>query len=66
LHWASDALLAFVDHFTEWLTDLPLLVVITARPDFWNANLGDARLPECAHNQSVPLTDAEIEELLAG
>ncbi|WP_344020306.1 AAA family ATPase, partial [Kribbella jejuensis] len=33
LHWASDALLAFVDHLAEWLTDLPLLVLVTSRPE---------------------------------
>ncbi|MEV5965891.1 AAA family ATPase [Kribbella sp. NPDC051952] len=33
LHWATDAMLAFVDHLAEWLTDLPLLVVVTARPE---------------------------------
>jgi hypothetical protein len=38
LHWASDALLAFVDHLAEWLTDLPLLVVITARPELLDAD----------------------------
>jgi class 3 adenylate cyclase/tetratricopeptide (TPR) repeat protein len=33
LHWATDAMLAFIDHLAEWLTDLPLLVVVTARPE---------------------------------
>jgi predicted ATPase/class 3 adenylate cyclase len=33
LHWADDGLLDFVDGLVEWLTDVPLLVVGTARPE---------------------------------
>jgi class 3 adenylate cyclase/tetratricopeptide (TPR) repeat protein len=33
LHWADEALLDFVDELVEWLTDVPLLVVATARPE---------------------------------
>jgi tetratricopeptide (TPR) repeat protein len=33
LHWADDALLDFVDQLVDWLTDVPLLVVCTARPE---------------------------------
>jgi predicted ATPase/class 3 adenylate cyclase len=33
LQWADDGLLDFVDHLVEWVTDVPLLVVCTARPE---------------------------------
>ena len=33
LHWADDGLLDFVDHLVDWLTDVPVLVVGTARPE---------------------------------
>ena len=33
LHWADDGLLDFVDELVEWVTDVPLLVVATARPE---------------------------------
>ncbi|MEU4196274.1 adenylate/guanylate cyclase domain-containing protein [Kribbella sp. NPDC026611] len=33
LHWAPDPLLAFVSHLAEWTTDLPLVVVVTSRPE---------------------------------
>jgi tetratricopeptide (TPR) repeat protein len=33
LHWADDTLLDFVDELVDWLTDVPLLVVSTARPE---------------------------------
>ena len=34
LHWADDALLDFVDGLVDRLTDVPLLVLATARPEF--------------------------------
>ena len=33
LHWADDGLLEFVDELVDWSTDVPLLVVGTARPE---------------------------------
>jgi predicted ATPase len=33
LHWADDGLLDFVDELLDWVTDVPLLVVCSARPE---------------------------------
>ena len=33
LHWADDGLLDFVDELMDWLSEVPLLVVCTARPE---------------------------------
>ena len=33
LHWADESMLDFVDELVEWVTDAPLLVVGTARPE---------------------------------
>jgi class 3 adenylate cyclase/predicted ATPase len=33
LHWADESLLDFVDELCDWITDVPLLVVGTARPE---------------------------------
>ena len=33
LHWADESLLDFVDELVDWITDVPLLVVATARPE---------------------------------
>jgi class 3 adenylate cyclase/tetratricopeptide (TPR) repeat protein len=33
LHWADESLLDFVDELVDWLIDVPLLVVGTARPE---------------------------------
>jgi class 3 adenylate cyclase/tetratricopeptide (TPR) repeat protein len=33
LHWADESLLDFVDELVDWVTDVPILVVATARPE---------------------------------
>jgi class 3 adenylate cyclase/tetratricopeptide (TPR) repeat protein len=40
VHWADDGLLDFVDHLTAWSTDVPLLVVCTARPELLDRRPG--------------------------
>jgi class 3 adenylate cyclase/tetratricopeptide (TPR) repeat protein len=40
LHWADDDLLDFVDELVDWLTDVPLLVVATARPELFDRRPG--------------------------
>jgi class 3 adenylate cyclase/tetratricopeptide (TPR) repeat protein len=36
LHWADDAMLAFVEHLVDWTVGLPLLVVCAARPELYD------------------------------
>jgi class 3 adenylate cyclase/tetratricopeptide (TPR) repeat protein len=38
LHWADEALLAFLEHLVNHLADVPLLVVTTARPELLESN----------------------------
>jgi class 3 adenylate cyclase len=33
IHWADESLLDFIDELVDWVTDVPLLVVATARPE---------------------------------
>jgi len=33
LHWADQSLLDFVDELVDWVTDVPLLIVTTTRPE---------------------------------
>ena len=33
VHWADEALLAFVEHLAQWSEDVPLLLVCTTRPE---------------------------------
>jgi class 3 adenylate cyclase/tetratricopeptide (TPR) repeat protein len=35
LHWADDVVLDFLEHLVGWVTDVPLLVVCTARPELY-------------------------------
>jgi class 3 adenylate cyclase/tetratricopeptide (TPR) repeat protein len=65
LHWADDGLLDFVDHLVDWATDMPLLVLCTARrelldrrPD-WGGGKRNAVMLSLS-----PLSDAETDRLL--
>jgi class 3 adenylate cyclase/tetratricopeptide (TPR) repeat protein len=40
LHWADESLLDFVDELVDWVTDSPLLVVGTARPEMLDRRPG--------------------------
>lgn len=65
IHWADDALLAFIDHLIEHASGVPLVVVCTARPE-----LLDARPTWGAGKRNVtamllqPLNEADTGVLL--
>jgi predicted ATPase len=40
LHWADDVLVEFIEHLVEWATDVPLLVLCTARPELYERHRG--------------------------
>jgi len=40
LHWADDSMLDFVDELVEWVTEVALLVVCTARPELLSRRPG--------------------------
>jgi class 3 adenylate cyclase/tetratricopeptide (TPR) repeat protein len=40
LHWADSAMAEFVEHLVDYATDVPLLVVCTARPELYDAQPG--------------------------
>ena len=66
LHWADDALLAFLEHLADWAGDVPLLLLCTARPELqerhptWAAGLRNATTISLA-----PLSDEETARLLS-
>jgi predicted ATPase/class 3 adenylate cyclase len=66
LHWADESLLDFVDELLEWLTDVPLLVVATARPELLERRpaWGGGKL-NATTLAPAPLTDEETARLLA-
>jgi tetratricopeptide (TPR) repeat protein len=40
LHWAGDELLDFVDELPDWIEDVPLLILCTARPELLDRRTG--------------------------
>ena len=67
LHWADDSMLDFVDDLVEWVTDVPLLVVGTARPELLTRrpNWAGGKLNATTVALS-PLTDEQTATLIGG
>ena len=65
LHWADDGLLDFVDSLVDWATDVPLLVVATARPELLSRrpHWGGGK-PNAATLSLTPLSEEETAELV--
>jgi predicted ATPase/class 3 adenylate cyclase len=65
LHWADDGLLDFVDHLAEWTTDVPLLVLCTARPELLDKRPGWGGGKRNATTISLsPLSDEDTARLV--
>jgi class 3 adenylate cyclase len=66
LHWADDELLDFVDELVDWVEDVPLLVVATARPELVDrrSNWGGGKRNALTISLA-PLADDETARLLA-
>jgi class 3 adenylate cyclase/tetratricopeptide (TPR) repeat protein len=66
LHWADDALLAFLEHLAGWSEGVPLLLLCTARPELYER---DPHFGAEARNAQrinlAPLTDMETARLIA-
>ena len=66
LHWADDALLAFVEHLVDWSTDVPLLVLCTARPELYEGHPGWGGGKRNSNTISLsPLAAVDTARLLA-
>ena len=70
LHWADDALLAFLEHLADWAQGVPLLVVCTARPELyethsaWASGLANAsaiRLSPLSNDETARLINALLD-----
>jgi len=71
LHWADDGLLDFVDHVIDWLSDVPVLVVASARPELlarrpaWGggkANAATVSLSPLSDQETARLVHALLEQ----
>jgi class 3 adenylate cyclase len=66
LHWADEALLAFLEHLAEWSEDVPLLIICSARPELYERRPGWAAGQRNAHTINLsPLSDEETSELVS-
>jgi tetratricopeptide (TPR) repeat protein len=66
LHWADDGTLDFVDHLSDWASEVPLLIVATARPELLERRpeWGGGKLN--SHTLALrPLDERATAELLA-
>jgi class 3 adenylate cyclase len=66
LHWADEALLAFLDHLMTHVASVPLLVVGTARPELFERRPGFASSAGVNRIGLGPLSPAETTSLVAG
>ena len=66
LHWADEALPAFLEHLAEWAEGVPLLIVCTARPELYERHPGWAGGIRNATTINLPpLSDQETAELVS-
>jgi class 3 adenylate cyclase len=67
LHWADDALLAFVRHLAAEARGVPLLVVATARPELFDRHpgWGDGPAGRTTTVTLAPLSDGDTTRLIA-
>jgi DNA-binding SARP family transcriptional activator len=66
LHWADENLLDFLDHLADWASDVPILLLCTARPELLErrASWGGGKQNSVTLSLS-PLSEGETARLLA-
>ena len=66
LHWADEALLAFLEHQAEWSQGVPLLVLCAARPELYERRPGWGAGQRNTHTINLaPLSDSETAKLVS-
>ncbi|HXJ65204.1 MAG TPA: AAA family ATPase, partial [Actinomycetota bacterium] len=66
LHWADDAMLAFLEHLADRIQGVPLLLVGTARPDLYERHSGYAAgLRNATPIRLSPLSNEETARLVS-
>jgi class 3 adenylate cyclase/tetratricopeptide (TPR) repeat protein len=66
LHWADEALLAFLEHLTLHVASVPLMVIETTRPELFERYPSFARGGRLNRLQVEPLSAAETAHLVDG
>ena len=66
LHWADEALLAFLEYLAEWSQGVPLLILCTARPELYERRPGWGAGQRNSQTINLsPLSDQETAELVS-
>ncbi len=66
VHWADEALLAFLEHLADWARGVPMLVVCTARPELYERHPGwGAGLSNQTSIRLSPLSDIDTARLVS-
>jgi class 3 adenylate cyclase/tetratricopeptide (TPR) repeat protein len=66
LHWADEPMLTFIEHLVDWSSDVPMLVLCTARPELYERHLGWGGGKRNSSTLSLaPLGLAEIGQLVS-
>jgi class 3 adenylate cyclase/tetratricopeptide (TPR) repeat protein len=65
LHWADDALLAFIEYLAMRIDSVPLLLIGTTRPELFEHRPGFAAGAQVTRIDLVPLSPAETAQLAA-
>jgi class 3 adenylate cyclase/tetratricopeptide (TPR) repeat protein len=68
LHWADPALLEFLDYLLDWVVDVPVTIIATARPELYDAapGWGAGRAANSTTLRLSPLSDTETAQLVTG
>jgi class 3 adenylate cyclase len=65
VHWADDALLAFLEYLADWAQGVALLIVCTTRPELYERHAGwGAGLRNATTVSLAPLSDADTARLV--
>ena len=66
LHWADEAMLAFLEHLADRAEGVPLLVVVTTRPElFERIPTSPQGLPNATRINLTPLSEEETARLVS-
>jgi class 3 adenylate cyclase/tetratricopeptide (TPR) repeat protein len=66
LHWADDAMLAFLEHLADWSEGIPMLIVGTARPELFERHPTWASSARNAARLNLgPLAEVETAHLIS-
>jgi len=66
IQWADDGLLDFIEQLADWVRDVPMLIVCTARPELLERRSAwGGGKPNAATVTLAPLSDEETAKLVA-